>query len=199
MARIGGRNALIAWVVGVGCAATVGVLAFLAIPMIPASLSWVGGAVQGPTTSAPVAAGEDDEAGPPTACRQLYDEALWAALRFTRGAALTPSTDAPTTTAAPLVSALAPQVTFTCSWHADAGTVSTTLATVPADAGPIAAAALPAAGFTCATQGVRTRCSRSDGDLSETVEAGGGLWLSTSETGWHPSDYIPRIAKRVWG
>jgi len=199
MARVGGRNAVFAWIVGIACAATVGALAFLAIPMIPASVSWVGDAVRGPSTSTPVAAGTDEASGPPTACDQLYDEPLWAALRFTRGAVLTPSTDAPPTTVAQLVTALAPQVSLTCSWHADAGTVSTTLATVPADAGPIAAAALPGAGFACTSQGERTRCTRTDGDLTETIEAGGGLWLSTSETGWHPSDYIPRIAKRVWG
>lgn len=199
MARIGGRNALFAWVVGIGCAATVGALAYLAIPMIPASVSWVGGAVQGPATSTPVAAADDEAAGVPTDCAGLYDEALWAALRFTRGAVLTPSTDAPTTTAGQLVTALQPQVTFTCFWHADAGSVSTTLATVPTDAGPLAAAALPAAGFSCTTEKERTRCSRTDGDLTETIEAGGGLWLSTSENAWHPSDYVTRTAKRVWG
>jgi hypothetical protein len=47
--------------------------------------------------------------------------------------------------------------------------------------------------------GERTRCTRTDGDLTETIEAGGGRWLSTSERGWHPSDYVSRIAKRVWG
>lgn len=197
MARVGGRNAIFAWVVGIGCAATVGVLAALAIPMIPASVSWVGEAVQRPATSTPAAAA--DAGGVPTTCAQLYDQALWAALRFTQGAAMTPSTDPPTTTAAQLVTALKPQVSLTCTWHADAGTVATTLATVPTDAGPIAASALPAAGFTCTSQGERTRCARTDGDLTETIEAGGGRWLSTSESGWHPTDYVSRTAKRVWG
>ncbi|MBF4561379.1 hypothetical protein ITJ43_04450 [Microbacterium sp. VKM Ac-2870] len=198
MARVGGRNAIFAWVVGIGCAATVGVLAALAIPMIPASVSWVGEAVQRPATSTPAVA-DADAGGVPTTCAQLYDQALWAALRFTQGAAMTPSTDPPTTTAAQLVTALKPQVSLTCTWHADAGTVATTLATVPTDAGPIAASALPAAGFTCTSQGERTRCARTDGDLTETIEAGGGRWLSTSESGWHPTDYVSRTAKRVWG
>ena len=199
MARVGGRNAIFAWVVGIGCAATVGVLAALAVPMIPASVSWVGEAVQRPSTSTPAAAADAEAGGVPTTCAQLYDQALWAALRFTQGSAMTPSTDPPTTTAAQLVTALKPQVSLTCTWHADAGTVATTLATVPADAGPIAASALPAAGFTCTSQGERTRCARSDGDLTETIEAGGGRWLSTSESGWHPADYVSRTAKRVWG
>lgn len=203
MARVGGRNALFAWVVGIGCAATIGALALLALPLFPASVAWVGEAIQpqGPAeTSEPVAAGDDQAAtSVPSECPQLYDEALWATMRFARGAVLTPSTDPPTTTAEALVTALQPQVMLTCVWHADAGTVSTTLATVPTDAGAIAAAALPGAGFACDVVGERTRCTRTDGDLIETIEAGGGLWLSTSEDAWHPGDYSRLIGDRVWG
>lgn len=203
MARVGGRSAAFAWVVGLACAATVGVLAFLAIPMIPASVSWLAEAAGRPSTSTPAAEATGKAAsvdGAPTRCADLYDEALDATLTFAPGAAgLTTSSDAPTTTASQLVDALRPQVVFTCAWRADAGTVTTTLATVPADAGPIAAAALPSAGFTCSSQAERTRCTRTEGELTETIEAGGGRWLSTSETGWHPSDYVTRIAKRVWG
>lgn len=203
MAQVGGRNAAFAWVVGVACAATVGVLAFLAIPMIPASVSWLGDAAGRSSTSTPAAEATGKAAsvdGVPARCADLYDEALDATLTFAPGAAgLTASSDAPMTTATQLVDALRPRVVFTCTWRADAGTVTTTLADVPTDAGPIAAAALPAAGFTCSSQGERTRCTRTDGDLTETIEAGGGRWLSTSERGWHPSDYVSRIAKRVWG
>ena len=204
MARVGGRNAAFAWVVGVGCLAILGVLAALALPLIPASMTWFGitvdtaqGTSQTAPTSAPVAAGE--EGALPTECPALYDEALWATMRFTRGAVLTPSKDAPVTTATALVSALSPDVQLTCFWHADAGTVSTTLATVPPDAGAIAAAALPGSGFTCESVDERTRCTRTDGDLTETIEAGGGLWLSTSESAWHPAGYVSRTGDRIWG
>lgn len=204
MARVGGRNAAFAWVVGVGCLAILGVLAALALPLIPASMTWFGttvdtaqGTSQTAPTSAPVAAGE--EGALPTECPALYDEALWATMRFTRGAVLTPSKDAPVTTATALVSALSPDVQLTCFWHADAGTVSTTLATVPPDAGAIAAAALPGSGFTCESVDKRTRCTRTDGDLTETIEAGGGLWLSTSESAWHPAGYVSRTGDRIWG
>lgn len=204
MARVGGRNAAFAWVVGVGCLAILGVLAALALPLIPASMTWFGttvataqGTSQTAPTSAPVAAGE--EGALPTECPALYDEALWATMRFTRGAVLTPSKDAPVTTATALVSALSPDVQLTCFWHADAGTVSTTLAKVPPDAGAIAAAALPGSGFTCESVDERTRCTRTDGDLTETIEAGGGLWLSTSESAWHPAGYVSRTGDRIWG
>lgn len=204
MARVGGRNAAFAWVVGVGCLAILGVLAALALPLIPASMTWFGttvdtaqGTSQTAPTSAPVAAGEEGTL--PTECPALYDEALWATMRFTRGAVLTPSKDAPVTTATALVSALSPDVQLTCFWHADAGTVSTTIATVPPDAGAIAAAALPGSGFTCESVDERTRCTRTDGDLTETIEAGGGLWLSTSESAWHPAGYVSRTGDRIWG
>lgn len=199
MARVGGRNAFIAWVVGIGCAATLGALAFLALPLLPASVSWVGATVDRPTEQ-PVAADPlgGNEGGTPAECDQLYGEALWASLRFSDGAVLTPSKDAPTTTATALVSALQPQVQLTCSWKADAGTVATTFATVATDAGAIAASALPGSGFACEAREERTRCTRTDGDLTETIETGGGLWLSTSETTWHPAGYTDNVAAQLW-
>ncbi len=33
----------------------------------------------------------------------------------------------------------------------------------------------------------------------ETIETGGGLWLSSVEDGWHPSGYIDGTAESVWG
>ncbi|MFT4214925.1 MAG: hypothetical protein QM622_09140 [Microbacterium sp.] len=198
MARVGGRNAVFAWIVGLLILGVLGVLALLALPLVPASITWVDEAVNRPTSSA-TPTPDETAAGLPTECDQLYDEPLWATLRFTSGAVLTPSTDAPVTTAAALVSALQPQVALTCSWHSDTGTVSTTLATVAPDAGAIAAAALPGAGFSCEKVDDRTRCTRTDGELTETIEAGGGLWLSTSEDGWHPDEYVKRTAAAVWG
>ena len=209
MARVGGRNAAFAWIIGVGCAAAVGALAVLALPMLPASVSWFGGAVNGPSSTTSTAGGDASPtasptataaagATPPASCEQLYDEALWADLRVAPGSTLTSSTDAPETTATAVVAALQPRVTLTCAWRADQGTVVTTLAVVPADAGPIAAAALPHSGFSCTAQVEHARCTRTDGDLIETIEAGGGLWLSTSERGWHPGDYAGRTGARVW-
>lgn len=197
MARVGGRNAFIAWVVGIGCAAILGALAFLAVPLLPASVSWIGDTVDRPT-SPPTVAAPDADSGMPTECDDLYGEALWASLRFSEGAILTPSVDAPTTTATALVDALQPQVQLTCAWYADAGTVTTTVATVATDAGAIAASALPASGFTCETREDRTRCTRTDGELTETIESGGGLWVSSSETGWHPAGLMDRVSDRVW-
>jgi len=198
MARVGGRNAYFAWIVGIGCAAILAVLAYLALPLMPASMAWVEQTIDRPESAASAAADDQTDSALPAECDQLYSEALWAALRWTPGAVLNPSTDAPVTTATALVDALQPTVLLTCSWVSDSGTVSTTLAEVATDAGAIAAAALPASGFSCTTVQDRTRCTRTDGELVETIESGGGLWLSTSQTGWRPADYVARVAERVW-
>ncbi len=198
MARIGGRNAVFAWVVGIVCAATVAGLAFLAMPMIPASFGWVMGTLTSPV-SEPVAADEDEAVpGAPAECRHLYGDALWTSLVRARESALTPSTDPPATTATALVDALQPAVRFTCAWSSAEGAISTTLADVPVDAGAIAEAALPSRGFACADHDDRVRCTRTEGDLVETIETGGGVWLSTTQEGWRPSDYASRVAERVW-
>lgn len=42
MARVGGRNLAVSWLVGILCAAVVGALVWLAIPIVPALASLVG-------------------------------------------------------------------------------------------------------------------------------------------------------------
>lgn len=196
MARVGGRNAFIAWVVGLGCAAVVVALAYLALPLLPATVDWVAQQAGEPSG----AAGVDDELAPtePTECRELYVDALWSALVWAPGSELAPSIDPPTTTATDVVEALGPEVRMTCSWTSDNGEIHTTVAAVATDAGAIATSALPSLGFDCAGRDGRVRCTREDGDLVETIETGGGLWLSTSQTGWYPSDYTRRTADRVF-
>jgi len=181
----------------------------LAAPLFPAASGWMVDAVGqvqraiDPDAVEPVDAAEPvdqpaDAVGVPAQCRDLYDNAMWAALRFTDGAELTSSADAPVFDAPALVEALAPQVSLTCRWTSDAGTVSTTIATVPTDAGAIAAAALPSDGFACAAEADRMLCTRTEGDILETLEAGGGVWLSTSQDAWHPTSYAARVADAVW-
>jgi hypothetical protein len=116
----------------------------------------------------------------------------------TADAVLTPSTEPPASSARGLVDALAPRVTYTCDWTSAEGTLSTTLATVPADAGAIAETALPALGFTCERVATRTRCVLKTDGRVETIETAGGLWVSSVEDGWHPSSYVDGIAETVW-
>ncbi|RKE65036.1 MULTISPECIES: hypothetical protein [Microbacterium] len=190
MARIGGRNVVFAWIVGVFCAGVIGVLAFLTVPLVTTGMGMLGaGADEGAAAAA---------ADGPQQCRELYPEALWVTLQYSPGAQLEQTQDAPVSTATALVEALAPEVRFTCAWTSDAGSISTTVGSVGTDAGSIAASALPAQGFTCDESGVRTLCSRTDGDLVETIEAGEGHWVSTSQSVWHPEQYASRVGNAVF-
>ena len=58
--------------------------------------------------------------------------------------------------------------------------------------------ALRAEGFDCATADGRLTCSRQEGDVLEEHALGGGLWLVSVETGWHPEDYGELLAANVW-
>ncbi|WP_375385793.1 hypothetical protein [uncultured Microbacterium sp.] len=199
MARIGGRSMWVAIPVGVLCLAAVGALGWLALPMVPAAIGWVGSAVDG-SLAAPAASADPESAdGVPTTCRGLYNDALWATLVLAPDAILTPDTAAPVTTATTLATALAPQVRLTCTWHgADGASISTTVADVATDAGAIAAASLPGEGFGCTDEGERVRCVKSTDHVVETLELGGGLWLSSTLTDWDPSQYSERVAALVW-
>ncbi|MDT3331711.1 hypothetical protein Q9S78_13655 [Microbacterium sp. KSW-18] len=204
MARVGGRNAAFAWFVGIVSAAIIVTLLVLAIPMFPAASQWLAqigrtsDGSDGAGAPSPGASSASDAASSPQGCRDLYNDAAWAVLRQTDGAVVTASTDPPVSTAKDVVAALQPAVVLTCRWTSDAGEISTTVATVPTDAGAIAAASLPAKGFTCADDDGRVRCERTDGDLVESIEAGGGRWLSTSQQAWHPSRYAEGVADAVW-
>lgn len=198
MARVGGRNTVFAWTVGVACAAVVGALVWLAAPLVPAGLVFLGEKVN-PPTSGPVAGDGDDVAsGEPAECRDLYPDALWSSLVWEKGSLLTPSDAAPASSAAGFVDALAPSVRFTCSWTSDAGAISTTFASVASDAGAIARTALPALGFECRDVDDRVRCTLVTDGRRETIEAGGGRWLSSVQDGWHPLRYDDEVAELVW-
>ncbi|MEH3088982.1 MAG: hypothetical protein PGN24_05020 [Microbacterium arborescens] len=191
MSRIGGRNVVFAWIVGGICAVVVGALAILTLPLVTTGLGLAGG-------NGGAGRGETETVDGPTQCRDLYSDPLWASLQYAPGSELASSDDAPVSTASDLVAALAPTVRFTCTWTSTAGSISTTVADVGTDAGSIAASALPAVGFSCSENGERTLCSRSEGELIETIEAGGGHWVSTSQDGWHPERYASRVGDPVF-
>ncbi|SDQ45453.1 hypothetical protein [Microbacterium sp. cf332] len=190
MARIGGRNVVFAWTVGVFCAAVLVVLAVLTVPLVTTGMGLLGER----TDAGPQPAASDG----PAQCRDLYPEALWVSLQYAPGVALEQTQDAPVSSASALVEALAPEVRFTCSWSSETGTISTTVGAVGTDAGSIAASALPAQGFSCTERASRTLCARTEGDLVETIEAGDGHWVSTSQNAWHPEQYASRVGNAVF-
>lgn len=189
---MGGRSPVFAWTVGVLCAATVATLAVLAVPVIPALTGWAASALGAG------GAGAEAPAERPIGCRDLHEGPLWAVLDLAPGSTLAASTDAPVTSATALVEALGPSVRLTCTWTADAGELSATVADVPPDAGAVAVAALPGAGFTCREAGERIRCDRMAEGVLETIEVGEGRWLSTTQAQWHPTGYAERVAERAF-
>lgn len=205
MARVGGRNSWIAWPAGLLCAGVVGTLAWLAQPMLPVSVTWVGDMLRAATAPVPpvpvvesvaaraIAPGDID-------CRALYPDGLWAELTWTPDVLLSQDTAPPPTAVTTLTDALAPSVRLTCHWRTDEGrTIVSTLAGVAADAGPIADASLRGQGFTCVTDADAVVCTRTTGDVIEENTIRGGLWLSSVERAWHPEAYGARLAAHVWG
>ena len=205
MARVGGRNSWIAWPAGMLCAAVVGTLAWLAQPMLPVSVTWVGDMLRAATTPVPpvpvvesvatraIAPGDID-------CRALYPDSLWAELTWTPDVLLSQDTAPPPTEVTTLTDALAPSVRLSCHWRTDDGrSIVSTLAGVAADAGPIADASLRGQGFTCTTDADAVVCVRTTGDVIEEQTIRGGLWLSSVERAWHPDAYGARLSAHVWG
>ncbi|MGZ0711790.1 hypothetical protein ACWPKO_25995 (plasmid) [Coraliomargarita sp. W4R53] len=205
MARVGGRNAWIAVPVGLICAAIVGALVWLAIPMTPVLAVWGGDMLRQATTVKPLAEVGISPAELALAegdldCRELYPDDLWAEMVWQGGAVLsqTPATQA--TEVVELVAAVQPQLRATCAWqlHADRSVV-TTLSHVEDDAIILADASLRSQGFSCTSDGAALTCTRTRGDVIETQVLREGLWLSSLETNWHPSEYGSRLSAFVWG
>jgi len=204
MARIGGRNSWIAVPAGMLCAAVVGALVWLSMPMVPVAIAWVGDTLRSATAPQPDATPVQTPArtavdGGAVDCRTLYSDDLWNELTWRPGSLLDQSMSAPATAAAAFADAAAADVVVTCTWRFDTGGVVTTLSRVGADASSVAEASLAADGFSCRTAGDATVCDRTRGAVLEEHTLRDGLWLVSVETSWHPEDYGPRLDATVWG
>lgn len=204
MARIGGRNLWVAVPATLVCAAVLGVLAWLASPMVPVSVAWVQQVYQSatnlprPEPEPPSVASIAQEPGE-IDCRLLYPDELWAQLAYSREVLLSQTQSAPPTQVEGLVQALAPTVRVSCQWHTDGGkTLVSTLSNVTPDAAPLAAKALGAAGFDCSGDDDALTCSSVSGDVREDHVLRDGLWLSSVQTRWYPEQYAASLAERVW-
>jgi hypothetical protein len=204
MARIGGRNRWIAVPAGVLCAAVVGALLWLSLPMLPVAVAWVGDTLRSATAPQPEATPVQTPAlaaaeGGAVDCRTLYADDLWNELTWHPGSLLNQSKTASTTAARAFADAAAADVLVTCTWRFATGGIVTTLSKVDPDMGMIAEAALAADGFSCRSAGDATVCSRTHGEVHEEHTLRGGLWLASVETQWHPEDYGKRLDRSVWG
>ena len=203
MARIGGRNSWIAVPAGVICAAVVGALVWLSLPMVPVTVAWIGETLRRATSPAPTTTSEPSAAmqaaeGGAIDCRTLYPDDLWNELTWRGGSLLNQTATPPATEAASLVEAVTPEVLVTCEWSFASGSIVTTLSRVPTDARPIAEAAFAGQGFSCTTSDAALVCARTRGEVLEEHTLRDDLWLASVESPWHPEDYGPRLDGNVW-
>lgn len=201
MARIGGRNSFMAWVVGLASAAVVAVLLVLAVPAIPAGIQMIGDSLRS-STSAPVAQGESTVVAPASTtplCQGLYTEALWAELTQRAGGDPVQDTSAPRVSATSLVTSLAPQVTASCTFTGiNTGSIVTTVAKVDAGADRVARSTLEAAGYGCEDYGNGVRCRITTAAGVEDQIVRDGIWLASVFSGWQPDRYTERVALQIW-
>lgn len=205
MARIGGRNSWIAVPVGVVCAAIVGSLVWLSLPMLPVTAAWLGDALRTATSAQPAREAEETPAQRALAagaidCRTLYPDDLWNELTWQAGSLLSQTTAGPSTEIMSLADALTPNVLVTCNWRGDGGrSIVTTLSRIDAGGRAIADAALRGQGFACTADESALVCTRTRGDVVEEHTVRDDLWLASSEVKWHPDEYGMRLDRNVWG
>lgn len=192
---MGGRNSTFAWVVGVLSAALIVGLIVLALPLLPV---WTQLAGPAPTASATFEPERAAVPGEPRACRDLYTTALWGSIDLAASDDVRESQDEPASSIPEIVTELAPTVRFTCDWSSPGGTITTTYADAAADTARLLQGALDDTDFACEELGERLRCTRSDGDVIETIEVGDGRWLSSMQTGWQPTGYAGVTGNAVW-
>ena len=203
MARVGGRNSWIAVPAGVVCAAVLGMLVWLSLPMIPVAIAWVGDTLRDATAPRPVATpaltpAQEAAGGAGVDCRTLYSDDLWNELTWRPGSLLNQSGAAPATAATAFADAASPEVLVTCTWRFDSGEIATTLSRIDPEAASVAEAALAGDGFACRA-GEQLTCTRVLGAVLEEHTLRDGLWLVSVESRWHPEDYGPRLDRTVWG
>ncbi|MEI3846298.1 MULTISPECIES: hypothetical protein [unclassified Microbacterium] len=203
MARVGGRNSWIAVPVGLLCAAVLGVLVWLSLPMIPVAVAWVGDTLRAATSPQPQATpaltpAQEAAGGAAIDCRTLYADDLWNELMWRPGSLLDQSAAPAATSATAFADAASPEVLVTCTWRFDDGEIVTTLAKIDPEASSIAEAALSGDGYACRA-GEQLTCTREDGAVLEEHTLRDGLWLVSVASRWHPEDYGPRLDRTVWG
>jgi hypothetical protein len=205
MARVGGRNSIIAVPAGLICAAIVGALVWMSLPMVPVTVAWAGDMLRNATAPQPAPSAGDTAArralaGEALDCRALYSASLWNEMTWQGRTILAQAFDAPPTEVASLTDVLAPQVRVSCVWTDQEGrVVASTLAGIAPDTAGLGEAALRGQGFTCTADGGVVRCTRTQAEAVETHVLRDGLWLASLERSWHPDEYGSRLEKSVFG
>lgn len=197
MARVGGRNAWIAWPAGIVCTVVVAVLIVLALPGIPGTVTFVGDTLRA-AASNPTPTPEESPT-PAATCRELYTSELWSSLVWSRDNLLsqrrTPAASTPEA-----VAAAGATVVVTCHWRGGPGqSLETTVSTVTPEGASAVQATLSSQGFGCQVSGATVHCERASGGVVEVHDLRGDRWVSSTLTNWAPEGDAEVVASRAFG
>jgi hypothetical protein len=197
MARVGGRNAWIAWPAGIVCAAVVAVLILLALPGVPGAVTFVGDTLRS-ARSAPTATPEPSPT-PAATCGELYTPELWSSLVWSRDNLLT-QRRTPAASTSEAVAASGATVVVTCHWRGRPGqSLETTVSTVTPQGASAVQATLSSQGFGCQVSGDTVHCERTSDGVVEVHDLRGDRWVSSTLTNWMPDGYAAVVASRAFG
>ncbi|MDX2376645.1 hypothetical protein M4I32_07505 [Microbacterium sp. LRZ72] len=228
MARIAGRQAAYAWLVGVASLAVVAGLVWLALPMTPVVAGWAQQTIQhvtqqgapeaepaedpepaggtGTTPADTPSAPTPEPAEPPevpASCAELFSAEVWAQLSEPGRVSLDESVRFPPADFAGLPEAMGAQMNVGCTWRGEDGEAVVTLAEVADDAAATAERVLTAADYDCSERADALACERQgrdgeDGENAELHVIRGGLWLAVVRT--LPSPPVPQdmLVAHVW-
>lgn len=197
MARVGGRNAWIAWPAGIICTVVVAILIVLALPGVPGAVTFVGDTLRA-ARSAPTATPEPSRT-PAATCGELYTPELWSSLVWSRDNLLT-QRRTPAASTPEAVAASGATVVVTCHWRGRAGrSLETTVSTVTPEGASAVQATLSSQGFGCQVSGDTAHCERASGGVVEEHDLRGDRWVSSTLTNWMPDDYAAVVASCAFG
>ena len=206
MARIGGRSTWIAVPAGMLCVGVVAALVWLALPMFPVAVDWVGDSLRAASRPAPVAPAEPTPAERAVAsesfdCRAIYPDSPVVRAHVAGRSASQPDGGTPRdrdhvarrrAAAEPPPHVLVAPGERRRHRHDARGRRRRRLD--DRRRGAARSGIHVRAGCAAAL-----RCVRVRGDVIEEHTVRGTLWLSSMETKWHPEEYGLRIEAEVWG
>lgn len=199
MARVAGRNRVIAVPVGLACLAIVGALVWFGLPAFSTIGTWF--ASGAPTLNeASASPSPSAVSGPVGDCREVYPDAVWGQLALLPDAKLTQDVSSARTGVPAAVKAAQPQIQVSCSWSVgDSGQVATTVAQIDPDNAALIESSLRGQNFHCLNDdgdGIR-HCTRTQGDTVEDHTLRGQRWVWHYISGDAPDGYVDGVTERI--
>ena len=206
MARVGGRNRLIAVPVGLICLVVVAGLVWFGMPGFRVIGDWIAGGAPTLTrtqaTEQPADSAAPAETGAITECRDIYPDPVWSLFALRADARLTQDVSSARTAATAAVQVAEPKIQISCSWSVpDQGAFSSTIAQVKPEMPALIETALRGENFTCTNTDGDIRCVREHDSMTEVHTLRDQLWiwqqLSGSLSGEVSADDLEDVTERI--